>query len=105
MYGGEKDEDPKARKFKSNKTNLPKNYKTPDGLKTYLGSIKSKILDHRNRNGVKCNLPKNEIEAIKELIKLQKERIIVIKPCDKGAGIIILDFPVYMKACIRKTYV
>ena len=99
FYGREKDEDPKARIFKSNKTNLPKNYKTPNGLKTYLGSIKSEIMDHRNRNNIKCNLPKPEIEAIKELIKLQKERIIVIKPCDKGAGIIILDFPVYMKAC------
>ena len=99
FYGREKNEDPRARIFKSNKTNLPKNYKTPDGLKTYLGCIKSEIMDHRNRNDVKCNLPKNEIEAIKELIKLQKERIIVIKPCDKGAGIIILDFSIYMKAC------
>jgi hypothetical protein len=25
--------------------------------------------------------------------------VIVIKPCDKGAGIIILDYPVYMRAC------
>ena len=99
FYGRDKDEDQKAKIFKSNKTNLPKNYKIPDGLKTYLGSIKSEIMDHKNRNDVKCNLPKNEIEAIKELIKLQKERIIVIKPCDKGAGIIILDFSVYMKAC------
>ena len=23
----------------------------------------------------------------------------MIKPCDKGAGVIILDYPVYMKAC------
>ena len=99
FYGRDKDEDQKAKIFKSNKTNLPKNYKIPDGLKTYLGSIKSEIMDHKNRNDVKYNLPKNEIEAIKELIKLQKERIIVIKPCDKGAGIIILDFSVYMKAC------
>ena len=68
-------------------------------MRTFLGSIKSEIMNHRNRNDVKCNLPKNEIEAIKELIKLQKEIIIVIKPCDKGAGIIILDFTVFMKAC------
>ena len=33
------------------------------------------------------------------MIKLQKERRITIKPCDKGAGIIILDFQRYMDSC------
>ena len=99
FFGSESNSDSRPKIFKSNKTNLPKNYKTPDGLKTYLGSIKSEIMDHRNRNDVKCNLPQEEIEAIKELIKLQKNKIIVIKPCDKGAGMIILDYPVYMRAC------
>ena len=33
------------------------------------------------------------------LIKLQKEREIVIKRCDKGAGVIILNFKDYMSAC------
>ena len=32
-------------------------------------------------------------------MKLQKDRRIVIKPCDKGAGIIILDFQEYISAC------
>ena len=99
FYGTEKDENSKARIFKSSKNNLPKNYKTPEGLKTYLGSVKSEIMDHRNRNNVKCNLPQDEIQAMKELIRLQKEKIIVIKPCDKGAGIILLDYTVYMRAC------
>ena len=56
-------------------------------------------MDHRNRNNISCNLPQDEIQAVKDLIKLQKEKVIVIKPCDKGAGIIILDYPVYMRAC------
>ena len=56
-------------------------------------------MNHRNRNNVKCNLPQDEIQAMKELIRLQKEKIIVIKPCDKGAGIILLDYTVYMRAC------
>ena len=34
------------------------------------------------------------------LIKLQRERQIIIKPCDKGAGIIVLDFKEYLRACI-----
>ena len=57
-------------------------------------------MDHRNRNYVECNLPQDEIQALKELIQLQKEKVIVIKPCDKGAGMIILDNPVYMRACV-----
>ena len=101
FYGSENDGEFKPKIFKSNKSNLPKNHKTPDGLKTYLSSIKSEIMDHRNRNTVKCNLPDDEIQAIKELIKLQKEKVIVIKPCDKGAGMIILDYPVYMRACYQ----
>jgi hypothetical protein len=46
-------------------------------------------------------LPHDEILAMEELIKLQKEKVIVIKPCDKGAGMIILDYPVYMRACYQ----
>ena len=97
--GRENDREFKESIFKSNKSNLPKNYKIPEGLKTYLGSVKSEIMDHRNRKNVKCNLPQDEILAMKELIKLQKDKIIVIKPCDKGAGIIILDYLVDMRAC------
>ena len=101
FHGHENDNDFKEKIFKTKKSNLPKNYKTPEGLKTYLSSIKSEIMDHRNRNNVKCNLPQDEIQAIKELINLQKDKTIVIKPCDKGAGIIILDYPVYMRACYQ----
>ena len=36
--------------FKSRKKNLPKNYSTPKGLKTMLSSIRSEIMDPRNRN-------------------------------------------------------
>ena len=84
--------------FKIRKSNFPKNHKTPNGLKTYLSSCKSEILDPKNRNKAEPNLPKDELNAIKELIQLQKERIITIKPCDKGAGIIVLNFEEYSKA-------
>ena len=58
--------------FKSRKNNLPKNYSTPKGLKTMLSSIRSEIMDPRNRNQEHPNLPPEEIEALKELITLQK---------------------------------
>ena len=71
----------------------------PDGLKKFLASVESEIQDPRNRNSVDCNIPEDEMEALKELVKLQKERKIVIKECDKGAGIIILTYQEYMPAC------
>ena len=85
--------------FKKKKMNLPKNHSTPTGLKTFLNSIRSEIMDPRNRNTEKCNLPIEEIAALKELIRLQKQRIIIIKAADKGAGIVIVNFTDYMKSC------
>ena len=87
--------------FKKDNTNLPKNYSVPEGLKTFLSSVKSEISDYKNRNTEECNIPQDELEALKMLSKLQKEKNIVIKACDKGAGIIILNYSDYMKACYR----
>ena len=85
--------------FKSQKFNLPKNHTIPQGIKTFLGAMKSELMDHRNRNQVESNLPHDEMEVIKTLVRLQRERIIIIKPCDKGAGVMIMDFKDYMRAC------
>ena len=60
--------------------------------------VTSEIRDPTNICQVKSNFPKEELEALKKLIKLQKERKIVIKQCDKGAGLVILNFDDYMKA-------
>ena len=98
-FNREHEEAYKENIFKVTKTNFPKNHQIPKGLKEFISSVKSELMDPRNRNQEKCNLPQSEIEAIKELITLQKERTIVIKACDKGSGIIILDFDQYLKAC------
>ena len=37
------------------------------------------------------------MKALAELIELQRKKVITIKPCDKGAGIIILDLNI--RAC------
>ena len=58
-------------------------------------------MDPQNRNKVEHNISEEEKTALKELVKLQRERVIVIRPCDKGAGIIILDFVEYIEACDR----
>ena len=84
-HGKEEDTEYSKPIFKQKKNNLPKNYNPPSGLKTFLNSIRSEIMDPRNRNEEKCNLPQEEINALKQLVRLQRERIITIRPCDKGA--------------------
>ena len=84
--------------FKTKKSNLPKNHKLPNGLNTYINAVRAEIVDPKNRNKVDCNLPKEELAALKELVKLERERKIVIKQCEKGAGIMVMGFEDYMKA-------
>ena len=70
----------------------------PNGLRTYVTAVKSEIIDPKNRNKVKSNLTVEEQQALKGLVRLQKEKNYVIKQCDKGAGIIIMDHKDYVKA-------
>ena len=87
--------------FKKIKTNIPKKHPPPEGLKKLLNGVKSEIEDPKERNKTRPNLPPNELKGLADLIKLQKDRIITIKPCDKGAGVIILDFAAYMTSCYK----
>ena len=99
-YGKEDNQDTINDIFRNkDKTNLPKNYQIPKGLQTFLNSVKSEILDPKNRNSTECNISPEEQQAIKELVRLQKERLITIKECDKGAGVMILNFTDYISAC------
>ena len=98
-HHGREDSINKERIFKINKNNSPKNHKTPDDLKVYLEAAKWELIDNKNRIKTERNMPSEEVKAIKELIQLQKDRLITIKPCNKGAGIIILDFQEYLRAC------
>ena len=100
FYGKENDIPYKPPMFKQKKHNFPQKHRAPKGLYDYLAAVQSDILDPKNRNKVTSNISNEEKEALKELIKLQRERKIVIKPCDKGAGIIILNFKEYIKACM-----
>ena len=101
FFYGREDEEVQYEKpiFKTTKYNLPSNYTVPKPLKIFLGSVKSEILDHRNRQPANPNLPVEEIQAMQELIKLQRQIQVIIKACDKGAGPIILDFKDYLRAC------
>ena len=65
-FGRDQGKDRKTPIFKQNKTNLPKNYTTPESFKMFLGAVKSEILDPRHLNHVNCNLPQPEIQAMKD---------------------------------------
>ena len=99
FHGQEQEQEYSEPIFKTKKNNMPKDHITPHGLTTFLNSIRSEIMDPKNRNEEKCNLPKEEIEALTDLINLQKDRKVVIKACDKGSGIIVLNFEDYLRSC------
>ena len=71
----------------------------PSHKKIFLNGVQSEIKDPGNRNKARPNLPKDEAKALVELVRLQRERVIVIKPADKGSGIVILDFADYLTSC------
>ena len=71
-HGREDQESQEPQIFKEHKTNLPKNNCVPEGLKTFLSSVRSELQDHRNRNSAECNLTKGELAALKQLQQLQK---------------------------------
>ena len=98
-FGRENNEAHEKPIFQSRKNKSSSNHTTPPGLKVMLNSTRSEIMDPMNRNNEEPNLPKEEIEALMHLIKLQKERVIIIKAADKGAGIVIINFQDYIKAC------
>jgi hypothetical protein len=79
--------------FRTEKSNLPAN--TSNAVKTFLSSVKSDITGSIY-NKTRSNISKDETEALKTLVKIQRNCIIVIKPCDIGAGIIIVDHTRYV---------
>jgi hypothetical protein len=82
--------------FHQEKSNLPPKGSAP--ISNFLISVKSELTG-THLNKIRSNIPKDESEALKTLINLQKTRIIVIKPCDKGAGIIICNYKDYVNSC------
>jgi hypothetical protein len=85
--------------FRKEKSNVPQN--SSNAVKTFLSSVKSDITGS-TFNKTRSNISKDEAEALKTLIKLQRNCVIIIKPCDKGAGIIIVDHDKYVSSCQRE---
>ena len=83
-YSQEQNGERKPSIFKTNKTNLPRNHKTPKALKDCLAAVKSDLMDPQSRRPAKCNVTTEELKALKELIELQRSNKIVVKPCDKA---------------------
>jgi hypothetical protein len=82
--------------FPQEKSNLPPKGGTP--LNNFLIGVKSELTG-TNLNKIKSNISNSESKALKTLIDLQREQKIVIKPCDKGAGIIVCNYSDYVTSC------
>jgi hypothetical protein len=85
--------------FPKEKSNIPPT--SSAAVKTFLNSVKSEIIG-TVYNKTKPNISKAERDALASLVKLQRNCIIVIKPCDKGAGIIICDYNEYVTSCEKE---
>jgi hypothetical protein len=82
--------------FPQEKSNLPPKGGTP--LNNFLIGVKSELTGTKF-NKSKPNISESENIALKTLIDLQRKQQIVIKPCDKGAGIIICNYSDYVTSC------
>ena len=79
---------------------MPTKYNPPDALRNFVSGLKTDLRDPESRNkNIKSNLSPSEKAALSELQTLQKNRIITIKACDKGSGLMIMDTPAYVNAC------
>ena len=99
-FGKDSEEDYAPPMFKKRKLNFPRNHTAPRGLRNCLAAVKSELADPKNRHRVTSNIKEDKKEALHKLVKLQKERQTVIKPCDKGIGMIILNFHEYLRAAL-----
>ena len=48
--------------FKTNKTNFPKKYKVPNGVKTYVNSVRYELFDSKNMNKAKKTFPQKKLK-------------------------------------------
>ena len=82
--------------FPKEKTAMPTT-RPSTGLSNFINGVKSELLGTFH-NKTEPNITPDETEALKTLILMQKTRKIVIKPCDKGAGLCITNFEDYAKS-------
>ena len=47
---------------------------SPNQLILFLGAVESELTYSENRNPAKCNLPPNQLQTLKDVIQLQKDK-------------------------------
>jgi hypothetical protein len=90
--------------FKQEKTNFPNRGNVAKPLQTFLNTVESNLQNRtlwnkKHLNPKIRNLPEDEFEALQNLVKLQKERQIIVKPADKGSGIVVVNYDDYVNSC------
>ena len=94
-------------KNKEMKTNLPRKHPVPAALSACIAATRYSVLGAKLTNS-QPNIPAVVRAAGKDLVTLQRERIITVKPSDKTGGMCILDFDDYkagMDAKLKEKFV
>ena len=81
-------------KDKALKTNLPRKHSVPAALTSCISATRYSVLGAKLTN-TQPNIPADVGAAGKDLVTLQRERCITIKPSDKTGGVCIMDFDDY----------
>lgn len=89
--------------FKEEKTSMPTG-PTPRYLTGFLNTVESNICNRHNwntdlLNPARRNITEQEYTALLNLQQLQHDQQIIIKPADKGSGIVILNYDDYVASC------
>ena len=77
-------------KDKTVKTNLHRKHPVPAALSACIATTRYDILGSK-LNNIQPNIPPDITAAGKDLVTLQRERFIVIKPNDKMGGVSLMD--------------
>ena len=99
---GDNEMEERVLKDRVRKCNLPRGHRPPQAQLDFESANRLNLLSPRNLKKISLNSTEQQRAALKDLVTLQRERVLVIKPADKNPGLTLMDFADYDKAVRAK---